>query len=114
MKYMLMIFGGADWADAMNGEQVAAGLAEHGAFAAFLQGRGLPFSGEGLMPPHSARTVHRTGDEVTVTDGPFIDLKEGLGGFDVIEAADLDEAIEVAQLCPSPVAVEVRPVYATE
>jgi len=114
MKYMLMIFGGADWADTMTEEQLAAGMEAHGAFAAFLQGRGLPFSGEALVAPASAMTVHRSGDEFTVTDGPFIDLKEGIGGYYIIEAADLDEAIEVAKLCPSPLAVEVRPVYATE
>lgn len=113
MKYMLQIFGGADWADSMTEEQVAAGMAAHGAFAAFLQGRGLPFSGEALLAPSRAKTIRRDGDTLIVSDGPFVDLKEGIGGHYIVEAADLDEAIEVAKRCPTPLAVEVRPVYDT-
>jgi hypothetical protein len=114
VKYMLMIFGGADWADTMTEDQLAAGMEAHAAFAAFLEGRGLPFSGEALHAPVSARTVQRQGDEFTVTDGPFVDLKEGIGGYYIIEAADLDEAIDVAKRCPAPLAVEVRPVFGTD
>jgi len=108
-----MIFGNADWADTSSDAGIAAGIAAHDAFEAFLRGRGLPFTGEALQAPRKATTVHRSGDVVTVTDGPFVDLKEGLGGFYLIEAADLDEAIEVAKRCPTSLAVEVRPVYAT-
>jgi hypothetical protein len=45
-----------------------------------------------------------------VTDGPFVELKENLGGFYLIEAADLDDAIEVAKKCPAEYGVEIRPV----
>lgn len=114
MKYMLMIFGNADWSGRMTEQQVAAGMAAHGAFAAFLQGRGLPFSGEALLAPDRAKTIRREGDAVVVTDGPFVDVKEGIGGYYLIEAADLDEAIEVAKRCPTSLAVEVRPVFATD
>lgn len=114
VKYMLLILGGADWADSMTEEQVAAGMAAHGSFAAFLQSRGLPFEGEALLAPRTAKTVRRDGDELLVTDGPFVDVKEGIGGYYIVEAADLDEAIDVAKRCPTSLAVEVRPVYATD
>ena len=114
MRYMLLILGGADWADSMTEEEMAAGMVAHGAFAAFLESRGLPFSGEALLAPQSAKTVRRDGDELVVTDGPFVDVKEGIGGYYIIEAADLDEAIEVAKRCPADLAVEVRPIYDTD
>ncbi len=113
MKYMLLLYGGADWADTMTEEEMAAGMAAHGAFSAFLEGRGQPFSGEALLAPRTAKTVRRDGPDLIVTDGPFVDVKEGIGGYYIIEAADLDEAIEVAKRCPTSLAVEVRPVYDT-
>jgi hypothetical protein len=66
--------------------------------------------GNALQPTMTATTIR--GD--VVTDGPFAETKEALGGYYLIEAADLDEALAVAKLCPAPFgAVEVRPVLAT-
>lgn len=112
MKYMLMIYDRDDWFDDATPEMIASSLEEHGAFAAHLQGRGAPFSGEALHPSTAATTLRPAeGDDgFIVTDGPFVDLKEHLGGFYIIEAADLDDAIEVAKKCPSAYAIEVRPV----
>lgn len=86
------------------------GIKEHQSFAqeagARLKG------GEALQPTATATTVRK--DEsggFTVTDGPFVETKEVLGGFYLIEAADLDEAIELAKQVPAPFGgVEVRPV----
>lgn len=110
MKYMLMIYDRDDWFDTATAEMVAESLEEHGAFSAYLQGRGAPFSGEALHPSTAATTLRPSDDGLVITDGPFIDLKEHLGGFYIIEAADLDDAIEVAKKCPSAYAIEVRPV----
>jgi hypothetical protein len=67
--------------------------------------------GGGLMPPSSATVVNATGDKVITTDGPFVETKEMLGGFWVLELADMDEALKVgaraAAACHG--AVEVRP-----
>jgi hypothetical protein len=52
------------------------------------------------------------GEEPLTTDGPFIESKEAIGGYYVIEAADLDQALALAAKCPSPI-VEVRPVMDT-
>ncbi len=112
MKYMLMIYDRDDWFDTATPEMVASSLEEHGAFAAFLQGRGADFSGEALHPAKAATTLRSSdgGGGLIITDGPFVELKEHLGGFYIIEASDLDDAIEVAKNCPSAYAIEVRPV----
>ena len=67
---------------------------------------------DALAPPESATSIRIGADgEVTVTDGPFVETKEALGGFYVIEAADLDEAIAIAAQVPAPFGgVEVRPI----
>ncbi|MFC4852128.1 YciI family protein [Actinophytocola glycyrrhizae] len=66
----------------------------------------------GLHPPGTATVVRAGDEEVLVTDGPFIEAKEFLGGFTVIRAADLDAALEWGRklaVVLSPLAIEVRP-----
>jgi hypothetical protein len=69
-------------------------------------------AGASLMPTVTATTVHKTfGGDPTMTDGPYAETKEQLGGFYLIKAADLDEAIRLASGIPLPVcSLEVRPV----
>ncbi|MGQ0846295.1 MAG: YciI family protein [Sporichthyaceae bacterium] len=66
--------------------------------------------GGGLMPPNSATVVDATGAKVVTTDGPFVETKEMLGGFWVLELPDLDEALKVAERASAACrgAVEVR------
>src|SRR4051794_8526964 len=67
--------------------------------------------GNALQDVATATTVRGSGGSVTVTDGPFAETKEALGGYYLIEAADLDEAIAIAKDVPAPFGgVEVRPV----
>jgi len=68
--------------------------------------------GQALQPTSTATTIHKDGSGgFAVTDGPFVETKEALGGFYLIEAADLDEAIALAKKVPAPFGgVEVRPV----
>jgi hypothetical protein len=67
--------------------------------------------GQALQPVSTATSLRRDGDAATVTDGPFVETKEALGGFYIVEAADLDEAIAIARDVPAPFGgVEVRPV----
>jgi hypothetical protein len=72
--------------------------------------------GQALQPTSTATTIHRDGSGgFAVTDGPFVETKEALGGFYLIEAADLDEAIALAKKVPAPFGgVEVRPVMVFE
>jgi len=72
--------------------------------------------GQALQPTSTATTIHKDGSGgFAVTDGPFVETKEALGGFYLIEAADLDEAIALAKKGPAPFGgVEVRPVMVFE
>src|SRR5262245_26083853 len=76
-----------------------------------LRARGAWVIGDQLVAPRRARSVRKRAGKVNVTDGPFIETKEAIGGFDVIEAASFEEAVEIAG--NHPVAefgtIEVRP-----
>ena len=78
-----------------------------------LQARGLWVTGDQLAPPRRARSVRLRGGKPIVSDGPFAETKEAIGGFDLIEADSLEDAVEIA--ARHPVAqigtVEVRPLW---
>jgi hypothetical protein len=84
------------------------GMEAHGRFAEQVGEKGGQIlGGEALRPTTTATSIR--GD--VVTDGPFAETKEALGGFYMIEARDLDHALDIAKLCPAPYGgVEVRPV----
>jgi len=92
-------------------EKTATMQREIPAWDEMLQARGARLGGHELAPPSTARTVSVRDGETLVTDGPFAETKEFIGGFDVLECADLDDAIEIA--ARHPVSwfhmVEVRP-----
>ena len=77
-----------------------------------MEGRGVVRGGAGLRPPREATTVRVRDDEMLLTDGPFAETKEQIGGFVLIECADLDEAIEIAGKHPAASygTIEIRPV----
>ena len=78
-----------------------------------MDGRGVRLQGERLRPISDATTVRVRDNEVLIADGPFAETKEQIAGFDIIECADLDEAIEVAAKHPVARfgAIEVRPFW---
>jgi hypothetical protein len=82
------------------------------AFIGAMQQAGIVVKGDGLQGPETATTVRVRGEKRTVQDGPFADTKEVLGGYFVIEVADLDAALEwaVRAPCVHDGSVEVRPV----
>jgi len=83
----------------------------HGRFAEQVGEQGGKLLGGNALQPTPTATSIR-GD--VVTDGPFAETKEALGGFYLIEARDLDHALQIAKLCPAPFGgVEVRPVMNT-
>jgi hypothetical protein len=112
-KYMLLIYGDAEQWEALTPEQGAAHDAAHAAFRE-AAGSGIT-GGEELEPAPTATTLRTdsTGGFLT-TDGPFLETKEALGGFYLLEAADLDEVIRLASQLPEVRAghsgVEIRPV----
>ena len=81
------------------------------AWVAEMDGRGVRLQGNQLAPVTDATTVRVRGGEVVIADGPFTEAKEQIGGYDILECADLDEAIEVASKHPLARrgAMELRP-----
>jgi hypothetical protein len=78
--------------------------------------RGVDITGERLRPPADATTVRRRGGELVVTDGPFAETREYIAGFDILEVADLDEAVEVASKHPMAAlgTIDLRPFWPLE
>ncbi len=111
MRYVLLLYQDAEferrWADAGD-EERAADYAAHGRFAELLSEREALLGGEELALSPMATTVRTRGDEKMVTDGPFAEVAEHLGGFYIVKARDLDEALEFARAAPADT-VEVRP-----
>lgn len=116
MKYALLIYQDAEfeqyWETATE-EQRGEEYAQHGAFMRLLETRGAHVGGHELAVSATATTVRKNGSEHVVTDGPFAEIAEQLGGFYLVEARDLDEALEFAKAVPS-ATVEVRPVIEHE
>jgi len=82
----------------------------HEAFHAFVDERGRRISGAALADADTATTVRRGTGEVVVSDGPFVESVETIGGYYDIELPDLDAAIEAATLLPPAYSVEIRTV----
>jgi hypothetical protein len=114
MKYMLLIHqgttplpGSPEW-DGLSQEEQGAVYA---AYQGINETPGVT-SGERMQGPEAATTVRVEGGETLVTDGPFVETKEALGGYLFLEAGDLDAAIELAARIPAARmggAIEVRP-----
>ena len=111
MRYLLLIC--ADETVQLTPEESAAMESATESWVAEMDGRGVRLQGEPLRPVSEATTVRVRGGEMLVSDGPFAETKEQIAGFDLLECADLDEAIEVASR--HPVArigtIEVRPFW---
>jgi hypothetical protein len=112
-KYMFLIYADeSGYADATP-EQWDAMLQAHNAWAKSVADAGATIhGGDALAPTPTATTVRKGGGSPVVTDGPFAETKEALGGFYVVECTDLDQALGFAQALPAET-VEVRPVMDT-
>jgi hypothetical protein len=111
-QYMLLIYGDPSKGPAEGSPEAEAEFKEWFSYTEALRDSGAFVSGDPLEPPSTATTVAvRNGDRV-VTDGPFADTKEWLGGYYVVEAPDLDAALDHAVRMPNIDygSVEVRPV----
>jgi hypothetical protein len=113
MRYLLLIYT-EEQLDAPPQDDVA--MEELNAYDAFtneVKARGLYEAGEALHPTSSATTVRVRDGQIVTTDGPFAETKEALGGFYMVKARDLDEAIELAAKIPGAKhgSIEVRPIF---
>ena len=111
MQYMLLIYNETPAAPPTEAQSEAI-YAEYTAYTDDLRKRGAMVEGAPLAAPSSATTVRVRNGNRMVTDGPFAETKEWLGGYYVIEAQSLDHALEAAAMCPGAKygSIEIRPV----
>jgi hypothetical protein len=112
MKYLCLIYDEESKMGAMSKEESDAFMGEYFTFSKSVADSGHMLAGEALQPVHTATTLRVRNGKLVTTDGPFAETKEQLGGFYMIEAKDLNEAIQVAARIPSVQtgSIEVRPV----
>jgi hypothetical protein len=112
MKYLCLIYENEkNWENIppADGEAI---MNEYFAFSEGIRRSGQYVAAEALQPTATATTVKVRNGKVSTTDGPFAETKEGLGGFYLVEAPDLDAALKLAEQCPGIRfgSIEVRPV----
>ena len=112
MQYMLFIHSDESLAEATE-EETAAMVARYSAVSEAMRVAGVLVASERLRPSATSAVVRVDGDELLVTDGPFAETKEAIGGFYLIDVAGRDEAIAWARKLPAAEygAVEVRPIW---
>jgi hypothetical protein len=105
MRYMLLIYN-------CHREQMPEGYDQVDAYVKDLMDRGVFEAADPLHLPDTATTVRVRDDDTLITDGPFAETHEQLGGYFIVNCKDLDEAIELASLCPMAKlgTVEIRPI----
>ena len=111
MKYILMFCSNAqedeEWAKLPDEVKVEA----YGRIGQWFVTHGDKIlSSEELQPPSTATTVNRNNGSTVVTDGPFMEAKETIGGYALVDVPDLDAALELAKSWPGNSAIEVRPI----
>lgn len=112
MRYMFLIYSDPDAGPGRGTPEAQAEMGEWFAYTAALAEAGVLVAGDPLHPVESATTVRVRGGERLTTDGPFAETKEVLGGYYIVDVADLDEAVTWAEKIPNVGygSIEVRPV----
>jgi hypothetical protein len=112
MQYMLLIYGNENGRAGMSEEQQQAEMAKWFSYTEEMRSAGVFKAGDALQPTATATSVHDDSGEALVTDGPFAETKEQLGGYYLMEVGDLDEAIKWAHKCPGAKTgtIELRPI----
>ena len=116
MRYLMLIYGNEAAAATAGQAEQQAEMEAYNEFTRIVRERGALLAGEALHPTSSATTVRLRNNKVLATDGPFAETKEHLGGFYMLQCANLDEAIELATKIPgaSNGSIEIRPVVEWE
>jgi hypothetical protein len=112
MKYLCLIYDEEAKMNALSKDEGEAFMGEYFTFTEDIRKSGHYVAGEALHPVQTATTVRIRNGRVSTTDGPFAETKEQLGGFYLIDARDLNDAIQIASRIPSAKlgSIEVRPV----
>jgi len=112
MKYLCLIYDDEKKMATMTKDEGEAFMGEYFAFTEGIKKTGHYLGGNALQPVNTATTVRNRGGKLSTTDGPFAETKEQLGGYYLIEARDLNDALQVAAKIPSAKtgSIEVRPI----
>jgi hypothetical protein len=112
MKYLCLIYENEKNWETMDPAQYGSIMREYFDFGASIRKSGNHLAGEALQPTATATTVRVRNGKISTTDGPFAETKEQLGGFYMLEAKDLNEAIQIAARIPTARfgSIEVRPI----
>ena len=112
MKYLLMIYSDEKVWAAFPPEQQQVEYKRYTEYSEWLGEQGLYVAGDALASTEQATTVQLRDGKTATTDGPFAETKEQLGGYYIVEAENLDRAIEAAARCPGAEygTIEVRPI----
>jgi len=110
MKYMMLLVDAADAWEKLPEAKRNELYSRTGQWWGELSQKGKIVEGHQLQPVHTATTVKHNGGSVVVTDGPFSESKETVGGYGILSVANLDEAIAIAKSWPGGGTVEIRPV----
>ena len=113
MQYMLAIYGDERAAESVPPAQTTEIINAYMAYTKALQDAKILVGSNRLRPTSAATTVRTINGEIKVLDGPFAETKEQLGGYYLIDVADLDAALSWAKRCPAARygTVEVRPIW---
>lgn len=113
MQYLALIYSNEEEWAALSDEDRGAIYRRYRAFSEEARAAGVVAGGSELGPTRDATTVRVRGAETLVTDGPYAEVKEALGGYYLLECGSMDEALDWAARIPGAEhgAVEVRPVY---
>jgi len=113
MEYLLLIYDVESDMAKMSEAELMAMSQDFGAYTQGIIQSGNFRGGQRLQPVATATTIRERNGKRTTTDGPFAETREQLGGFYLIEAKDLDEALAIAEKCPGTRlgSVEVRPIF---
>ena len=112
MEFMILIYADEQVYERMSEAQIADVMAAYGVYESEMRVAGVMRHGAELASVRKARTVRVRKGEPAITDGPFAETKDCLGGYFLIDCADMDEAVKWASRCPSAVdgSIEVRPI----
>lgn len=112
MRYLLLIYSAEVPPEQVPPAELERVMKEYYDFTEAVTKRGVYKGGEALMPTAMATTVRIKDGKRATTDGPFAETKEALGGYYLLEVKDLNEAIEIAAMCPGAKygSIELRPI----
>jgi hypothetical protein len=112
MRYMMLIFSDQSTGREMSQSERDEMMSSHMAFAREMRERGVMKGGDELHPASIATTIRVRDGETLTCDGPFVETKEQIGGYYILDCRDLDEAIECAAKIPTAArgAIEIRPI----